>query len=42
MPGSSELFFLHPFRLPSEHAHGIQILRTCEALAAAGTTVRLR
>lgn len=41
MPGSSELFFLHPFRLPSEHAHGIQILRTCEALAAAGTPVRL-
>ncbi len=41
MSGSSELFFLHPFRLPSEHAHGIQILRTCEALAAAGTTVRL-
>jgi len=36
-----ELWFLHPFRLPSEHAHGIQILHTCAALADAGLRVRL-
>jgi glycosyltransferase involved in cell wall biosynthesis len=41
MPDSPELWFLQPFRLPSEHAHAIQILRTCDALAAAGTRVRL-
>lgn len=41
MPESSELWLLHPFKLPSEHAHAIQILRTCDALAAAGTPVRL-
>jgi glycosyltransferase involved in cell wall biosynthesis len=41
MPDSSELWFLHPFKLPSEHAHAIQILHTCDALAAAGTSVRL-
>jgi len=41
MPESSELWFLHPFKLPSEHAHAIQILHTCDALAAAGMRVRL-
>jgi glycosyltransferase involved in cell wall biosynthesis len=41
MSASPELWFLHPFRLPSEHAHGIQILHTCDALAEAGTRVRL-
>ena len=41
MPESPELWFLHPFRLPSEHAHAIQILRTCDALAAGGRRVRL-
>lgn len=41
MPAWSELWFLHPFRLPSEHAHGIQILQTCHALARTGERVRL-
>lgn len=36
-----DVFYLHPFKLPSEHAHGIQILRTCDALAASGLRVRL-
>lgn len=37
----AEVFYVHPFKLPSEHAHGIQILRTCDALAASGLRVRL-
>lgn len=41
MPESPELWLLHPFKLPSEHAHAIQILRTCDALAAGGRRVRL-
>lgn len=41
MPASPEIFFVHPFKLPSEHAHGIQILRTCDALASLGARVRL-
>lgn len=41
MPESSEIFFVHPFKLPSEHAHGIQILRTCDALVQEGARVRL-
>ena len=35
------IVYLQPFRLPSDHAHGIQILNTCRALAEAGATVRL-
>lgn len=41
MPELPEIWFLHPFKLPSEHAHALQILRTCDALAAAGRRVRL-
>ncbi len=41
MPESPEIWFLHPFKLPSEYAHSIQILHTCDALAAAGARVRL-
>jgi glycosyltransferase involved in cell wall biosynthesis len=36
-----EIFFLHPLHLPSHHAHSIQILHTCHALAAEGASVRL-
>jgi glycosyltransferase involved in cell wall biosynthesis len=35
------LWFLAPFRLPSEHAHSIQILNTCMALAGEGVRVKL-
>jgi glycosyltransferase involved in cell wall biosynthesis len=35
------IWFLAPFRLPSEHAHSIQILNTCLALAAEGARIRL-
>jgi len=38
---AESLWFLAPFRLPSEHAHSIQILNTCRALAGEGVRVRL-
>ncbi len=37
----SDLCFLHPFHLPAQHAHSIQILQTCRALAQAGARVCL-
>lgn len=39
--GARELWFLQPFRLPSDHAHSIQILNTCRAIAEEGTPVCL-
>ncbi|MBI2900669.1 MAG: glycosyltransferase family 4 protein [Planctomycetes bacterium] len=36
-----EIRYLQPFRLPSDHAHSIQILNTCRALAEAGARVTL-
>jgi len=36
-----EVWFLHPILLPSDHAHGLHVARTCAALAAAGARVRL-
>jgi glycosyltransferase involved in cell wall biosynthesis len=41
VPGELTLLYLHPFRFPSEHAHSIQILHTCRALAEQGARVRL-
>lgn len=41
MPGELTLLYLHPFRFPSEHAHSIQILQSCRALADKGVRVRL-
>lgn len=41
MPAELLLLYLHPFRFPSEHAHSIQILHTCRALAELGVRVRL-
>jgi len=38
---STDLHYLQPFHLPADHAHSIQILQTCRALAAAGCRVRL-
>lgn len=36
-----EIVYLHPLRLPSDHAHALQILNTCRALAQAGARVGL-
>lgn len=36
-----EIRFLHPFLCPSDHAHSIQILNTCRALAEEGARVHL-
>lgn len=36
-----KLFYLANIRLPTEKAHGLQIMKTCEALAAAGAEVEL-
>ena len=33
--------FVHPFRFPSDHAHSIQILNTCRALAEEGARVTI-
>jgi glycosyltransferase involved in cell wall biosynthesis len=41
VPAELTLLYLHPFRFPSEHAHSIQILHTCRALAERGVRVRL-
>lgn len=35
------LSYIEPIRLPTEKAHGYQIMKTCEALVAAGVTVDL-
>ncbi len=35
------IFYIANIRLPTEKAHGIQIMKTCEALAAAGVEVEL-
>jgi len=37
----TKIFYLANIRLPTEKAHGLQIMKTCEALAAAGTDVEL-
>lgn len=36
-----KLFFISNIRLPTEKAHGIQIMKTCEALAGQGIEVEL-
>src|SRR3989344_214170 len=36
-----ELFYVANVRLPTEKAHGIQIMKTCEALAAEGVALTL-
>ncbi len=36
-----KIFYIVNIRLPTEKAHGIQIMKTCEALAAAGAEVEL-
>lgn len=41
MRSSPELWYLQPFRLPADHAHAIQVLHTCRALAESGARVRL-
>ncbi len=41
MAARRELWFLQPFRFPSDHAHSIQILNTCRSIAEEGTSVRL-
>lgn len=41
-PGAqAPIWYLHPFHFPAEHAHAVQILHTCRALAEAGAPVRL-
>lgn len=36
-----KLLYIANIRLPTEKAHGLQIMKTCEALAQAGTSVEL-
>ena len=38
---SDKLFYIANVRLPTEKAHGIQIMKTCEALASQGLDVEL-
>lgn len=38
---SSKLFYIANIRLPTEKAHGIQIMKTCESLARQGVEVEL-
>jgi len=37
----TKILYLANIRLPTEKAHGLQIMKTCEALAVAGTDVEL-
>ena len=37
----TKILYLANIRLPTEKAHGLQILKTCEALAAAGADIEL-
>jgi glycosyltransferase involved in cell wall biosynthesis len=36
-----KIIYLANFRIPTEKAHGLQVIKTCEALAAAGNQVEL-
>lgn len=36
-----KISYIASIRLPTEKAHGVQIMKTCEAVAAAGASVRL-
>ncbi|MBN2472710.1 MAG: hypothetical protein JXN59_18445, partial [Anaerolineae bacterium] len=38
---TTQLHYLAPVRLPTEKAHGLQMVQNCEALAAAGAEVTL-
>ncbi len=40
-PPDMRLSYIEPIRLPTEKAHGYQIMKTCEALAASGVAVDL-
>jgi glycosyltransferase involved in cell wall biosynthesis len=41
MKGAPVFWYLHPFRFPADHAHSVQILQTCRALAEEGAQVTL-
>lgn len=41
MTGTTRLYYLANIRMPTEKAHGLQIVQNCEAFAGAGATVTL-